>query len=300
LGVLSWSVRRRPGRLVPFLAVAIAGCSASHPPPGTINVPPPLAAGDPSPLAVPQPSPDHVHAMLLLPDGGLLVATHTGLRLARHGATAKPTVGAVSGDVLGLAAGPGGALLLAGHNIGVQVSHDAGASWRVAAPEVAGLDVHGLATDPHDPTKAWIYVKDKGIMTSVDGGARWTHSPGWADTHYITGLCVTADGTLLAGSPDLGIAASTDHGSTFVAVNGSTGAIYSIAASAGDPDVVVAAAQDGIFLTQDGGKHWSNGVTAVTITAVMVDPSDPRRLFAGGGEGTVFVSADAAGSWSIF
>ncbi len=193
--------------------------------------------------------------------------------------------------------GGGSTFLAAGHLIGVWISRDDGATWAVASSDVAGLDVHGLAVDPRTHTDVYAYSVGKGMLVSNDGGAHWAHHPGFADKNYLTGLTVTGDGTLLAGSPELGILASPDHGANFVPVRNATGSVYSLASAAGNGDVVLVAAQTGLFLTQDGGKNWSVGDPSVAVTGVAVDPADSRHLYAGTAEGTLSTSTDGGGSW---
>jgi hypothetical protein len=283
----------------------LAGCSVfgASKPSGTIVVPPPSSPQpEPSALAQQQPNTKHIHALALRPGSSrLLLATHVGVSVAQPGGAVTPLGDSgPKGDVLQVAYAPDGRVFASGHNLGVQVSRDDGATWSVAAPEVAGLDVHGLAIDPTNPKTLYIYAVGKGILVSSDGGAHWDHRAGYADSHYLTGLAVTADGTLLAASPELGIAASTDRGPTFVSVRTGTGQVFSISASATSADIVIVATESGIFLTANGGKDWDVGSTAVVVTAVAVDLHDPKRLFAGGADGSVYTSSDGGNNWQPF
>lgn len=313
---------RRRALALAWLATLLAACAPAAAR-GTIVLPPPPSS-EPSALASAVPSAQHVHSIAVIP-GGLLVGTHQGVYVARRGASPEPPR-IPGGDVLQVALGAGGALFAAGHNLGVQVSRDGGRTWGAAAPEVAGLDVHGLAVDPRDPRTMFAYAVGRGILVSVDGGGHWTHRPGDADPGaatpgpspaasgagspaplYLTGLAVTADGTLLAGSPQLGVAASTrsagggdDRGVRFVSVYQGPGKVYALAASAADANVVFVAGEAGIFITQDGGAHWSSGTTSDTVTGVGIDPADPNHLFAGGVDGALFESTDGGSSWKLY
>ena len=269
---------------------------------GPINIPPPPSPrGEPTPLAQTKLNINHIHALAVSVNSRtVLIGTHHDVRLAVSGASPRPLSPGLSGDVLQVLYGAGGAAYAAGHNLGVQVSRNGGASWAPVSRDVAGLDVHGLVADPRDLRQMIAYAVGHGILTSSDAGAHWTHRPGYADSHYLTGLAVTADGTLLAGSPDLGLAASPDHGATFDSVQSGTGPVYSIAASETSADVVVVAAENGIFLTQNGGKDWAVGVaiSGNVVTGVGVDAIDPHHLYAGDANGQVFTSTDSGNSWS--
>lgn len=289
------------------LGLGLAACSAFDSPQrrATIVVPPPATPQpEPSALQLQRPNLSHIHA-LAVKDGGrhIVIATHhgleiTGLEVGGRGVLPQPlAASALKGDVLEIFYTGPTTLLAGGHNLGVQRSVDDGQSWAPVAAEVTGLDVHGLAADPANPCRMYLYAVGKGVLVSSDCGGHWSHLPGYADNRYLTGLAVTADGTLLAGTPDLGVAASTDHGSSFVSVRRGTGQVYSLAASASSADVVIVGAENGIFLTRDGGKSWNVGETNVAVTGVAIDPADPQRFYAGGADGSLSVSSDAGATW---
>ncbi|MEA2683910.1 MAG: hypothetical protein QOK05_2238, partial [Chloroflexota bacterium] len=286
--------RRVPALLLLTLVLSACGTPSAG---GTIVVPPPATPGvEPTPLNQGAININHIHA-LATRDGGkrLLLAGHHGVQLVTAGAASPRPIGAaaLSGDVLALFYAPDNTLYASGHNVGLKVSRDDGATWAEASADLKGADIHGLAIDPSHPTQLYAYVVGRGLLVSNDSGLHWTHRPGSADANYITSLAVTADGTLLAGTPALGVSASTDHGSTFFTIRDKTGPVYSIAASATDPNVVLVAAEGGIYLTGDGGKTWNFGGTDVAVTGVAIDATDPHRFYAGGADGSVDVSTDA-------
>ncbi|MFN2465811.1 MAG: hypothetical protein ABR598_06030 [Candidatus Dormibacteria bacterium] len=291
----------RPLLLLSMLCLAACGAEAQQ---GSVVVPPPASPqGEPSPLGHPTINVNHIHALASRDSGRrLLVATHRGVAVAQHANGSPQPLAAASldGDVLALTYAPDGSLFAAGHNLGVKVSHDDGATWADVSEDLKGADVHGFALDPSRPGQMYAYAVRRGLLVSADSGAHWTHHPGQADTSYITGLAVTADGTLLAGTPGLGVAASTDHGGTFVTVRDKTGPVYSIAASATDANIVLVAAEGGVFLTGDGGKTWNAGAPNVAVTGVAIDPGDSHHFYAGGSDGTIAVSTDAAISFKAY
>jgi photosystem II stability/assembly factor-like uncharacterized protein len=252
---------------------------------------------EPSAIAQRQPNLNHIHA-IATHDGGqhLLLATHSGLATATPGGSPRPSSTGPKGDVLQLAFGGDTTFFAAGHALGVWISHDDGLNW-VALPEVAGFDVHGLAVDPRNHAEIYAYAVGKGVLVSADAGLHWSHRAGFADNNYLTGLTITGDGTVLAGSPELGILASTDRGANFVPVRNATGQVYSIASASTNGDVVIVAAQTGLFLTQDGGKNWSVGDPNVAITGVAVDPASSSHLYAATAAGTLSTSTDAGTTW---
>jgi photosystem II stability/assembly factor-like uncharacterized protein len=290
-----------PALALATLLLAACGTSAQG---GIIVVPPPATpVAEPTPLNQGAININHVHA-LATRDGGmrLLVAGHHGVLVAARGNASPQPVGAATlrGDVLSLFYAPDHTLFAAGHNLGVKVSHDDGSTWADVSPDTKGADVHGLALDPTHPGQLYAYAVGRGLLVSTDSGAHWTHRSGAADANYITSLAVTADGTLLAGTPAQGVSASTDQGSTFFTIRDKTGPVYSMATSPTDPNIVLVAAEGGIYLTGDGGKTWNFGATDVAVTGVAIDASDSHRFYAGAADGTVAVSTDAGISFKPF
>jgi photosystem II stability/assembly factor-like uncharacterized protein len=279
------------------LALLLAACGGPSGPSGTIVVPPPATPkAEPGPLSQAAINVNHIHAIASRDAGKtVLVATHQGVFVAaKRGGSPRPAgQPGLTGDVLALFYTSDGTLYAGGHGLGVQVSKDDGRTWADVSADLKGADVHGLAADPTRPGQLYAYAVGRGVLVSTDGGAHWTHRPGEPDSNYLTGLAVTADGTLLAGTPGRGVAASTDRGATYIVVRDKTGPVYSLAASATDANVLLVAAENGIFLTGDGGKTWNSGQTNVAVTAVAIDPRDPFRFYAGGADGGVAMSTDA-------
>ncbi len=122
------------------------------------------------------------HALAYSPRGGgelygWNVAGEPGLyRIgARSGTAERLQAGGLS-DVLALTASPDGApRLLAGTMRGLQVSVDAGQTWRPAGGLPAGLPVTAVAHHARDPRVVYAYVHgpEGGLMRSLDAGATW-------------------------------------------------------------------------------------------------------------------------------
>jgi hypothetical protein len=74
--------------------------------------------------------------------------------------------------------------------------------------------------------------------------------------------------------------------------------VAAFAADTSRSPVMFAAAGDGVWRSGDGGQTWQRLATApVGVTALAVRPGDPKRVFAGTGEGRLFQSADSGVSW---
>ena len=138
-------------------------------------VPPPASPQpEPSGLVSQQPNIKHIHAVATR-DGGahLLLGVHTGVATAVRGGSPQPIPQGPKGDVLELDYGGSSTFYAAGHNLGVWVTRDDGATWAVLSADMAGLDVHGLAVDPRQPANLFAYAVGRGCWFSTDGGVHW-------------------------------------------------------------------------------------------------------------------------------
>jgi photosystem II stability/assembly factor-like uncharacterized protein len=68
------------------------------------------------------------------------------------------------------------------------------------------------------------------------------------------------------------------------------------------PERVYAAGETGVYRSDDGGQMWqatSEGIENSPINALALDPREPRRLYAGAADGTLYLSDDGASSWRL-
>lgn len=220
----------------------------------------------------PAPSPEqHIHAMAVNPaDGQLYAGTHRGLYVSRdRGRSWAPishiTVSSAELDLMAFVILPGRPPVLygAGHGFGVVKSLDGGAAWeRVNEGLPSSLDVHALAASRGSPTDSPILyasVVDGGIYRSDDGAAHWRR-----------------------------IEARFDNGP-----------VMALALDPMRPAVLYAAGHGiGILKTTNGGLAWTPlGLADPNIMTVMLDPSRPDHLMAGG-RGGIYTSMDAGVTWS--
>ena len=169
-------------------------------------------------------------------------------------------------------------------DIGLMVSEDGGNSWRRL---VRGLpaqgDVAGVVCDPKVPDLAWC----------CDG------KPG----HGRGGVSITADGGLSwrpAAAPDAGLPKGP---AVFLLLDPASPVSARVL-------YVVCPAKKSLFKSVDSGRHWTAcnanpGSTDGPITALIMDPSDPKHLLAARGAsrkaplGGLFETRDAAAHWTI-
>jgi photosystem II stability/assembly factor-like uncharacterized protein len=142
----------------------------------------------------------------------------------------------------------------------------AAASWTPLGPD--GGDVRSLTYDPANPDLIYLGTSSGQIFVSHDGGADWSRFArlGAGDDYVLDHILVDP-------------------------VEPRT--IYVSAWSVDDQ-----ASSGDVFVTHDGGKHWSalEGMHGKSVRALAMAPSDRKILVAGTRDG-VYRSNDAGASW---
>lgn len=148
----------------------------------------------------------------------------------------------------------------------------------------------------------------QGLWRSPDGGEVWQKGRG-VEEHMIRSLIVVPDdpGRLLAGA-DHGLLRSDDNGSTWQIVESyvSDREIWSIAVDPSDPSTIFVGGCPGLRRSRDGGQSWEDLPVAIVeetvfgiprTTAVLIDPANPLRVYAGIEVDGVHKSLDGGDSW---
>ncbi|MGH9171031.1 MAG: WD40/YVTN/BNR-like repeat-containing protein [Acidimicrobiales bacterium] len=168
--------------------------------------------------------------------------------------------------------------------------------WKVNGPLFGGWEIYHVNGSPAEPNR--IYVSQTSgwfgqiIQRSDDGGA--TFEPVGNDFQYdgVTGTHQWYDGT--------------PHPWEFARV-------WHLEPSLTDPDTVLAGVEDaGLFRSTDGGKTWNElaglrchgsgpswqpGAGGMCLHTIIVDPSNPDRVFVAISAAGVFRSDDAGQTW---
>ncbi len=204
----------------------------------------------------------HFHALLLSADTkALLAGTHLGLfRSDDRGLTWRLAAARVGGqDVHALASDPRGEILYAAtHAQGLLRSLDGGRTWMSHHRGLPSRDLHALALDPREPSRVYVWVEKHGLFRSDDAGGRWRK---------------------------LTVAASLVE-------------VQSLAIHPRDPRRLYAGTGRGVWLSDDGGRHWRfpHGGLSHRTAGLSLPPWDPDRLFAATLAGA-FVGSKDATSW---
>ena len=199
-----------------------------------------------------------------------------------------------------------------------------------------GNRVTSVVSVPGQPNIYYVGAASGGIFKTTDGGVHWDPIFDQNPVSSIGSLAIApSDPNIIwAGTGEAhirshisvgqGIYKSTDAGKTWKLMGlEKTGRIGRIVIDPKNPDVVLAAAlghsygpqpERGVFRTADGGKNWERVLFVDENTGaseVVMDPSNPRTLFAGmwpleihtwgresGGPGSgIYKSTDGGVTW---
>jgi photosystem II stability/assembly factor-like uncharacterized protein len=168
-------------------------------------------------------------------------------------------------------------------------------NWKIDGPHFAGWEIYHLKGSPIDPDR--IYASQSTswfgqlIQRSNDGGKTW--EPVGKDFAYdgVPGTHQWYDGT--------------QHPWEFKRV-------WHLEPSLGDPDTVYAGVEDaGLFRTTDGaaswqeipalreakGNLWQPGAGGMCLHTIVLDPTNPERIFVAISAAGAFRTDDAGKSW---
>lgn len=213
-------------------------------------------------------------------------------------------------NLLALAVSPDGQDLYAGTaGDGLRISHDAGATW-FSVPQMAGDYVSALLVDPE--AGAWAYARTLGqVYRSDDRGRTWAPVPdldrraygfarGADGAHYV-GLngqvACSDDGGLHWTFFDNGMHPGTDVLDLAVASYAPPLSLPLVGGKEGG--VLYAAAWEGFYRSQDGGRTWrrcNEGLGNVEVDALAWDGQG--RLLAGTRMG-IYRRAPDADRWEL-
>jgi photosystem II stability/assembly factor-like uncharacterized protein len=183
--------------------------------------------------------------------------------------------------------------------LGVFRSLDGGLTWpgRFGPAEGALMDVAfspDWQSDGYAVAGFW-----QGVWSTNDRGVTWQMlsnapeiAPGWVQAVAVAAPAA-GQYTLLAGGPYGGVYQSADAGETWTYING-PGSIYRLRFHPAQPEIALAATNNGLWRSTDSGLQW----TRVTTTTAVYDVA-----FAGDGsavaayDGFAWRSTDGGATW---
>src|SRR5438445_98877 len=181
--------------------------------------------------------------------------------------------------------------------------------WDVSGPHFAGWEMYHLKGSPVDPNR--LYASQTSgwfgqvIQRSDDGGKTW-HQPGTPPGEPTT----TPEGFPKGESNKFVYDTSPETGKPLTTHQWYDGTqhpwefkrVWHLEPSLSDPDTAYAGVEDaGLFRTSDGGKTWQElaglrghgtgpkwqpGAGGMCLHTVLLDPSNPRRMYRSRSGGT--------------
>jgi photosystem II stability/assembly factor-like uncharacterized protein len=265
-----------------------------------------ISAGQTLPLAVLL-GETHVHGLAVdraVPDQ-LLIATHHGVFVSNIGTGVATQISIRADDFMGFSPHPTqtDTYFASGHpagggNLGVIRSSDGGASWESLDPGVGGpVDFHQLDISKSDPNV--LYGVYGALQMSRDGGETWRAvaeaPPGLIDL-AVSG----ADADRLYAATEAGLLLSTDAGTSWRDTPLIAEPVSSIATNAGG-DVFAFAIGRGLLRGVEPDLQWeplNHGFGESVLLQLVIDPSDPTRLFAVSQRNELLGSRDGGIGWT--
>jgi len=168
--------------------------------------------------------------------------------------------------------------------------------WEIDGPHFAGWEIYHLKGSPADPNRLYASQSTgwfgQVIQRSDDGGQSWEPVDNKFTYAGVPGTHTWYDGT--------------PHPWEFKRV-------WHLEPSLGDPDTVYAGVEDAaLFRTTDGGKSWHElaglrehdtgprwqpGAGGLCLHTIILDPSDPERMFIAISAAGAFRTNDGGKSW---
>jgi BNR/Asp-box repeat len=191
--------------------------------------------------------------------------------------------------------------------------------WDVSGPHFAGWEIYHVKGSPANPDR--LYASQSSgwfgqiIQRSDDGGKTW-HQPGSATNE------APAPGAPPAGVSNMFVYdASEQTGKQLTTHQWYDGTqhpwefkrVWHLEPSLTEPDTVYAGIEDAaLFRSSDGGQtwqelsglrgnntgpHWAPGAGGMCLHTILLDPSDPRRMFIAISAAGAFRTDDAGKTW---
>jgi photosystem II stability/assembly factor-like uncharacterized protein len=168
--------------------------------------------------------------------------------------------------------------------------------WEVSGPHFAGWEIYHLAGSAADPNRLYASQSSSWfgqlIQRSDDGGATWAPVGNQFSYEGVPGTHQWYDGT--------------PHPWEFARV-------WHLEPSRTDPDTVYAGVEDAaLFRSADGGQTWQElsglrghgsgpfwqpGAGGMCLHTIVLDPTDPERIFVAISAAGVFRTDDAGKTW---
>ncbi len=152
-----------------------------------------------------------------------------------------------------------------------------GTSWQPLTDGLPNLNVSDVAVNPQNPNIIYIITGD------ADGGGEGNYSYG----KNSTGVLKSVDGGITW----------TITGLKWKETDGMIG--YKLLMHPSDFDILLVAAKDGIYYTDDAAKTWSKVLSTNYVYDIEFMPNNPLVAYAGASGGLFYKSTNSGVSWTL-
>lgn len=267
---------------------------------------------------------DHIHSVFKRPDGTILMGAHTGAFESTDGGNTFERFPIESSDsyvnpgdkLMNFAYDSTNKVLFAGtHDSGLLKSADFGRTWEKSDTGIDGRDIHGLAMNPLDPSRIYVYSVGYGLYGTDDGGAEWykmddgPKNPQVNNFTYLPTITSMDTNAEREDSTQVGyLLAATGGGLhySFACFCGwsvseaipTSETIYTLAADPLERDAMLLARKDGLYRTTDAGETFSLvSAELKDIGALWFDLENPKIVLAATNSGVIYTSEDSGLTW---
>ena len=177
--------------------------------------------------------------------------------------------------------------------------------------------VNTIAFDPFDPNIIWLGSPGGGLWKTIDGGNNWTTNTDNLPVMGISSIVIhpvnnqimyiaTGDGDG-ADTYSIGVLKSIDGGNTWNTTGLSYGVnqskrINKLIMNPNFPDSLVAATNNGITISPDGGATWNSTLTG-RMRDVEFNPNNPSVIYAAldasSGASKIYRTTNGGAGWTI-
>lgn len=185
----------------------------------------------------------------------------------------------------------------------VCISEDGGRSW-VDSDEIDACELSALAISSGGKD-VLVVASDDGAFRSTDGGITWKEVVPYG--YFLTAIVAPSRQDVIYLGGALGVLKSVDRGLTWATasfglpVADASLWVHSLCIHPGDPTLLYAATNMGLFRAGDAGGEWKQvdlGARSTDLRRVIFAPSDPSIVYVVAASGEIYVTNDSGRTWA--
>jgi photosystem II stability/assembly factor-like uncharacterized protein len=257
---------------------------------------------------------NHGHSLIALPNNVLMLATHYGLfRSGDDGTTWRevaaganePMNGLMTTSLINSALDPQRLYVLtqpaaqnAKGTLGLYTSADGGLTWQLAIATQTIGSMYFVAPGNNSAEETYIYLPNEGpqgLKVSKDAGQHFS-STGTLPFSILGLLAIPgAPGQLIVYGNN-GMARSSDDGSHWQVIAGTTGGVFGMTTS-GTYSPIYASGDAGVYVSNDDGKTFKLVYSQFSFGSLIASPLQTQLLYGKTGQ-AIYRSTNGGRTWS--